>query len=74
MNRAVYLPPHHTQKDWAAAMNSFCKCGHPFYHHSFTMHSSWIDPTVTVLWSSQCVFCPYDREKDEFTCKGFDAK
>lgn len=74
MSSETFLPPNHTQEDWNKAMKHLCKCGHPFYQHAFTMHPNFIDPTVTVLRSSQCTFCSYDREKENVNCEEFDPK
>ena len=65
-----------TKKDWDDQMNRKCKCGHLLYQHAFTMHPSLADPdpACIVLWTSQCTVCLYDREKEKFTCEGFDSE
>lgn len=62
-----------TGEDWDIQMHKMCKCGHPFYYHGFVIaYNEKPEQGWMATWVSQCTFCPYDKEKEKFTCEGFD--
>lgn len=65
----VYMGEWSTEK-WDKEMERMCKCGHPLRHHAFTMHSD--GQGGTVLWTSQCCFCPIYLENSKFACEKFN--
>lgn len=65
--------------DWEKLMHKMCICGHELYMHAFTDHVAYRitsdQPSGSrVLWTSQCIRCPYDEKGQRFTCEGFKSK
>ena len=59
-----------TIEKWDKEMKRMCKCGHPLRDHAFTMHHDSFGHTV--LWTSQCTLCKWDKETQKFICERFD--
>ena len=66
MSTNVYYDPDNLQK----TLDSMCKCGHKLSYHGFV--DALVNESSPHLRVSQCVFCGYNKDKDEFLCKEFD--